>query len=147
MYLYHVAINENTQELRQELIQRGLRAADNDLKLPVLLCKNGLFYSVPYINQITVNDPSFIGLPIQDKRLFLAIASINSDHNNQQWFVVDEEITCLKTNTTYKKGDFVFIDSALEYERVILYFHKATPMELIKYFKNLSLKELKEGKI
>ena len=77
----------------------------------------------------------------------MAIASINSDHDNQQWFVVDEEITCLKTNTTYKKGDFVFIDSALEYERVIFYFHKATPKELIKYFKNLSLKELKEGKI
>ena len=134
-------IRKNTPELRKKLEELGYRKYGNpfqitdDSKLVTTIDGEYVPYNVPL-------DDSFIGCETNEE-LFLAIAALRDDTNENQWFVADSPLSVSYDDIvgndhyfTEPKGSMFFWDENWNYGTIISgSYHKATVEELIEHFK------------
>lgn len=136
-------IRRNTPELRKKLEELGYKEYGNpfqitdDSKLITTIDGEYVPYNVPL-------DDSFIDCGTNEA-LFLAIAALRDDTNENQWFTNGEEWAyhpktecCSPCNTVYITLAFDYIPEDTNMGN----YHKATVEELIKHFKE---KEVNHG--
>lgn len=129
-------IRKNTPELRKKLEELGYKKYGNpfqitdDSKLITTLDGEYVPYNVPL-------DDSFIDCGTNEE-LFLAIAALRDDTNENQWFTSGEEWAyhpktecCSPCNTVYRTLAFDSIPKDTNMGN----YHKATVEELIEHFK------------
>lgn len=117
-------IRKNTSELRKKLEELGYvsHIYNNNDTNNIYVDKLGTYISVDIENQ-----PYFIDCN-ENEELFLAIAALRDDKPDYQWFVWDDE---------NDKGDKFkqYIPGEPWQDWWWFEVHKATPEELIEYFK------------
>lgn len=129
-------IRRNTPELRKKLEELGYKNYGNpfqitdDSKLITTIDGEYVPYNVPL-------DDSFIDCGTNEE-LFLAIAALRDDTDENQWFTNGEEWAyhpktecCSPCNTVYRTLAFDSIPKDTNMGN----YHKATVEELIKHFK------------
>lgn len=134
MFTQKCFIRKNTLELREKLRNLGIRHNSFDDNEGEWLASNyGMFISV---------FPGFENLHDEDidcgenEELFLAIAAIRNDSDKNQWFIFDEYIGQEEFPTILLEGlHLCHKDKSSEYFPKYYVYHKATPQELKKYFK------------
>lgn len=134
-------IRRNTPELRKKLEELGYKNYGNpfqitdDSKLITTIDGEYVPYNVPL-------DDSFIDCRTNEE-LFLAIAALRDDTNENQWFIADSPLSVSYDDTvgndhyfTEPKGSMFFWDINWMHATIISgNYHKATVEELIEHFK------------
>lgn len=134
-------IRRNTPELRKKLEELGYRKYGNpfqitdDSKLVTTIDGEYVPYNVPL-------DDSFIDCGTNEE-LFLAIAALRDDTNENQWFIADSPLSVSYDDAvgndhyfTEPKGSVFFWDINWMHATIISgNYHKATAEELIEHFK------------
>lgn len=134
-------IRRNTPELRKKLEELGYKNYGNpfqitdDSKLITTIDGEYVPYNVPL-------DDSFIDCGTNEE-LFLAIAALRDDTNENQWFIADSPLSVSYNDAvgndhyfTEPKGSVFFWDINWMHATIISRnYHKATVEELIEHFK------------
>lgn len=134
-------IRRNTPELRKKLEELGYKKYGNpfqitdDSKLVTTIDGEYVPYNVPL-------DDSFIDCGTNEE-LFLAIAALRDDTNENQWFIADSPLSVSYNDAvgndhyfTEPKGSVFFWDINWMHATIISRnYHKATVEELIEHFK------------
>lgn len=138
-------IREDTEYLRKKLKKLGYTPFDDDKRDGLVADKSGYMYSILENNLIssTYNCGT-------NEELFLAIAALRDDTNENQWFVADSPLSVSYDDTvgndhyfTEPKGSVFFWDENWNHATIISgNYHKATVKELIEHFKE---KEVNHG--
>lgn len=130
-------IREDTEYLRKKLKKLGYTPFDDDKRDGLVADKSGYMYSILENNLIssTYNCGS-------NEELFLAIAALRDDTDENQWFIMDVECYVdIPKGTWFQSTDCNggrHVGTQIE----ALYCHKATVEELIEHFKE---KEVNHG--
>lgn len=142
-------IRHNTPELRKKLNELGYSHGkpecytdDDDSKYNFIICYNEKFYLLSQKNHVIRN-----GHPLKkygsidcgtNEELFLAIAALRDDTDENQWFTNGEEWAyhpktecCSPCNTVYRTLAFDSIPKDTNMGN----YHKATVEELMEHFK------------
>ena len=134
-------IRRNTPELRKKLEELGYKNYGNPFQITddskLITTIDGEY--VPY--NLPLND-SFINCGINEE-LFLAIAALRDDTNENQWFVADSPLSVSYDDIvgndhyfTEPKGSMFFWDENWMHATIISgNYHKANVAELIEHFK------------
>lgn len=164
MFLYNCYIHKRTPELIDKLIKLGYRYSNQyDNTCDALHTRKGCYYSSPHFVDEHYGDMKpdcdFDGVDCgENEELFLAIAALQDDTDENQWFV------CPKIKTTISPGCYPQLVGMDGHEQVVegyewvlstensiterineaIYYgenpdflpHKATIDELIKHFSN-----------
>ncbi len=126
-------IREDTEYLRKKLKKLGYTPFDDDKRDGLVADKSGYMYSILENNLIssTYNCGT-------NEELFLAIAALRDDTDENQWFTNGEEWAyhpktecCSPCNTVYRTLAFDYIPEDTNMGN----YHKATVEELIEHFK------------
>lgn len=149
-----VFIRRNTPELRKKLEELGYSHGkpecytdDDDNKYDFIICYNGKFYLLSQNNHVIRN-----GHPLKkygsincetNEELFLAIAALRDDTDENQWFVADSPLSVSYDDIvgndhyfTEPKGSVFFWDMNWMHATIISgNYHKANVAELIEHFK------------
>lgn len=147
-------IRRNTPELRKKLEELGYSHGkpecytdDDDNKYDFIICYNEKFYLLSPNNHVIRN-----GHPLKkygsincetNEELFLAIAALRDDTNENQWFVADSPLSVSYDDIvgndhyfTEPKGSMFFWDEKWMHATIISgNYHKANVAELIEHFK------------
>lgn len=147
-------IRRNTPELRKKLEELGYSHGkpecytdDDDNKYDFIICYNEKFYLLSQNNHVIRN-----GQPLKkygsincetNEELFLAIAALRDDTNENQWFVADSPLSVSYDDIvgndhyfTEPKGSMFFWDENWMHATIISgNYHKANVAELIEHFK------------
>lgn len=146
-------IRRNTPELRKKLKELGYNCSS-------LRCDRPCLYTAAYLNVYHSIHPEWLDNEDISKtndidcetneELFLAIAALRDDTNENQWFVADSSLSVSYNDAvgndhyfTEPKGSVFFWDENWNHATIISgSYHKATVEELIEHFKE---KEVSHG--
>lgn len=130
-------IREDTEYLREKLKKLGYTPFDDDKRDGLVADKSGYMYSILENNLISSTYNCGV-----NENLFLAIAALRDDTDENQWFIMDVEIYVdIPKGTWFQSTDRNggrHVGTQIE----ALYCHKATVEELIEHFKE---KEVNHG--
>lgn len=104
-----------------------------DISSQFLICNRGFFAGFPIGYQEEIDSAIDCGT---NEELFLAIAALRDDTDNNQWFVMDVEIYVDLTKGTWFQATDRDGGKHVGTQIEALYCHKATVEELINYFDN-----------
>ncbi len=138
MFTEKCFIRKNTKELQDKLLNLSLKKNTlDDFKGNCLAVNYGMFISQYRLNELKEyehNEDIDCG---ENEELFLAIAALRDDSNNEQFFICTES----DEETEWVKGEFrLYEDCLFHYEDgdtvfPAYYWKKATVKELIEHFK------------
>lgn len=142
MFTQPCLIRKNTEYLRQKLRDFGYKTASKtnfEDRPRGILCRPKLAIGIPddcyeyNLDGYLKDNPNIIDCGTNEQ-LFLALAALRDDSDNNQWFVHNTLgffIEC--THEEFHLFAFNPFD-ALDYKDTKDEFHKATPQELIEHF-------------
>lgn len=127
-------IREDTEYLREKLKKLGYTPFDDDKRDGLVADKSGYMYSILENNLISSTYNCGV-----NENLFLAIAALRDDTNENQWFICDVNHWDRSDNgeaTVYAEiGEWIFCKSNDDDCAQDNHYHKATVEELIEHFK------------
>lgn len=139
MFTQPCFIRKNTKEIIEKLEELGYDYAENGAGAWFIpLCQLEYIgvnlYSKGYymgVNGVWSNDWYDCGT---NERLFIALASLRDDSDNNQWFCNENKSCWWKCSLDSFKQDFEESNEDMDWS--YKYFHKATPEELVEHFKD-----------
>ena len=140
-------IRKNTPELRKKLEELGYRLFGEELNedLCIFTSPECGLYNIEFFSNIPHPEETDSIDCGDNEELFLSIASLRDDTNENQWFTNGEEWAyhpktecCSPCNTVYRTLAFDYIPK----DTNMVNYHKATVKELIEHFKE---KEVNHG--
>lgn len=128
-------IRKNTEELRKKLEDIGYKNACSSNHHDIIYtdAEHGVYFTT-FASNITDDEVSYDCK--YNRTLFLAIAALRDDTDNNQWFVMDVEIYVDLTKGTWFQATDRDGGKHVGTQIEALYCHKATVEELINYFDN-----------
>lgn len=133
-------IRRNTPELRKKLEELGYRLFGEELNedLCIFTSPECGLYNIEFFSNIPHPEETDSIDCGDNEELFLSIASLRDDTNENQWFTNGEEWAyhpktecCSPCTTMYKTLAFDYIPKDVN----LYHYHKATVEELIEHFK------------
>lgn len=133
-------IRRNTPELRKKLEELGYRLFGEELNedLCIFTSPECGLYNIEFFSNIPHPEETDSIDCGTNEELFLSIASLRDDTNENQWFTNGEEWAyhpktecCSPCTTMYKTLAFDYIPKDVN----LYHYHKATVEELIEHFK------------
>lgn len=133
-------IRRNTPELRKKLEELGYRLFGEELNedLCIFTSPECGLYNIEFFSNIPHPEETDSIDCGDNEELFLSIASLKDDTNENQWFTNGEEWAyhpktecCSPCTTMYKTLAFDYIPKDVN----LYHYHKATVEELIEHFK------------
>lgn len=138
-------IRKNTPELRKKLEELGYRLFGEELNedLCIFTSPECGLYNIEFFSNIPHPEETDSIDCGTNEELFLAIAALRDDTNENQWFVADSPLSVSYDDTvgndhyfTEPKGSVFFWDENWNHTTIISgNYHKATVEELIEHFK------------
>lgn len=138
-------ILKNTPELRKKLEELGYRLSGAELNEDLCIFTEPEYglYSVEFFSNIPHPDETDSVDCGNNEELFLAIAPLRDDTNENQWFIADSPLSVSYDDAmgndhyfTEPKGSVFFWDINWMHATIISgNYHKATVEELIEHFK------------
>lgn len=127
-------IRKNTEELRKKLEDIGYKNAGSSNHHDIIYTddEHGVYFTT-FASNITDDEVAYDCK--YNRTLFLAIAALRDDTDNNQWFVIDVEIYVDLTKGTWFKATDRDGGKHVGTQIEALYCHKATVKELINHFK------------
>ena len=127
-------IRKNTEELRKKLEDIGYKNACSSNHHDIIYkdAEHGVYFTT-FASNITDDEVSYDCK--YNRTLFLAIAALRDDTDNNQWFVMDVEIYVDLTKGTWFQATDRDGGKHVGTQIEALYCHKATVEELINHFK------------
>lgn len=127
-------IRKNTEELRKKLEDIGYKNACSSNHHDIIYtdAEHGVYFTT-FASNITDDEVSYDCK--YNRTLFLAIAALRDDTDNNQWFVMDVEIYVDLTKCTWFQATDRDGGKHVGTQIEALYCHKATVEELINHFK------------
>lgn len=127
-------IRKNTEELRKKLEDIGYKNAGSSNHHDIIYtdAEHGVYFTT-FASNITDDEVAYDCK--YNRTLFLAIASLRDDTDNNQWFVMDVEIYVDLTKGTWFQATDRDGGKHVGTQIEALYCHKATVGELINHFK------------
>ena len=127
-------IRKNTEELRKKLEDIGYKNAGSSNHHDIIYtdAEHGVYFTT-FASNITDDEVAYDCK--YNRTLFLAIAALRDDTDNNQWFVMDVEIYVDLTKGTWFKATDRYGGKHVGTQIEALYCHKATVEELINHFK------------
>lgn len=127
-------IRKNTEELRKKLEDIGYKNAGSSNHHDIIYtdAEHGVYFTT-FASNITDDEVAYDCK--YNRTLFLAIAALRDDTDNNQWFVMDVEIYVDLTKGTWFKATDRDGGKHVGTQIEALYCHKATVEELINHFK------------
>ena len=129
-------IRKNTPELRKKLEELGYFYTyyhDGN----GIYCYNKTAQTFTYNNEIP---KECIGIPNNNEELFLALAALRDDTNENQWFIAQDTMWDENYNgeitVYYEEGEWLMWDYYSFMEDMPSDFRKATVKEIIEHFKD-----------
>lgn len=145
-------IRKNTPELRKKLEELGYRLFGEELNedLCIFTSPECGLYNIEFFSNIPHPEETDSIDCGTNEELFLAIAALRDDTNENQWFIADSPLSVSYDDTvgndhyfTEPKGSMFFWDINWMHATIISgNYHKATVEELIEHFKE---KEVNHG--
>ena len=138
-------IRKSTPELRKKLEELGYRLSGAELNEDLCIFTEPEYglYSVEFFSNIPHPDETDSVDCGNNEELFLAIAPLRDDTNENQWFIADSPLSVSYDDAmgndhyfTEPKGSVFFWDINWMHATIISgNYHKATVEELIEHFK------------
>lgn len=127
-------IRKNTEELRKKLEDIGYKNACSSNHHDIIYtdAEHGVYFTT-FASNITDDEVSYDCK--YNRTLFLAIAALRDDTDNNQWFIMDVEIYVDLTKGTWFQATDRDGGKHVGTQIEALYCHKATVEELINHFK------------
>lgn len=144
MFTQPCVIRKNTKELREKLRRLGYKVpklTETEGRKYGILCNSKAAIGIPKngyefnLDKYLKDFPYIVDCK-QNEEVFLALAALRDDTDKNQWFIYDYNDNWEEVGDFSKKGDFVLCKTDYYYFGTdVRKAHKATPQELMEYFR------------
>jgi hypothetical protein len=139
MFIQPCFIQKCTPALIEKLVGLGYKIVGKTTLSYGIFCNNGKIKICSTNEQPSIKDKDFIQC-YNNEELFLALAALRDDTNENQWFIAQRTMWDENYNgeitVYYEEGEWLLWDYYSFMEDMPSDFRKATVEEIIEHFKN-----------